>query len=346
MFKTENFFQYLFIKFPDIENAVRRSFNLDEGWSVKNADEINAILNRWPRKTTIEVDSGLMDRHQNILPIELETTPKAYTLVQVPHYCYRARYNSYRLNQVERVPYIRTLMISIGIDREKTELLNGPSCDVRAIHPTDPKYTIELEEDENPVFHSLQTLLKNWDEEYYHRVMDSVSIPLLGKVFITCWILILGDQQRMAEIEASIKKIIDEKFGSEEEFIDETLAEEGVEVIKLFKPEQIRGLTTRQLRALTNEQIKALTNEQIKALTNEQIEALTDEQIEALTDEQIEALTDEQIEALTDKQLKALTEEQIRSLDEKHINMITIDQLSKVDPEKLREALDRAERKE
>ncbi len=314
MFKTENFFQYLFIKFPDIENAVRRSFNLDEGWSVKNADEINAILNRWPRKTTIEVDSGLMDRQQNILPIELETTPKAYTLVQVPHYCYRARYNSYRLNQVERVPYIRTLMISIGIDREKTELLNGPSCDVRAIYPTDPKYTIELEEDENPVFYSLQTLLKNWDEEYYHRVMNSVSIPLLGKVFITCWILILGDQQRMAEIEASIKKIIDEKFGSEEEFIDETLAEEGVEVIKLFKPEQIRGLTTRQLRALTNEQIKALT--------------------------------DEQIEALTDKQLKALTEEQIKTLDEKHINMITIDQLSKVDPEKLREALDRAERKE
>ncbi len=329
LFNTENFFQHLFTKFPKTEEAVQRSFKLGDTWSIKNADEINAILNRWPRQPEIEVDSGLMDVNQNILPIELETTPKVYTLVQVPHYCYRARYSSYRMNAHSTLPRIKVLVISIGINQEYIDLLDGPTCMVRALYPTNMDFILEVLEEENPAFYALQVLLKSWSETFFSKTLDSQSISQLGKVFITCWVLLLGDKENMAEIEASVKKIIENKFGSEEEFIDRAIHEEGAEVLKLFKPEQLSALTARQIRGLTLEQLKSLTPEQLKGLTPEQLKGLAPEQLKGLAPEQLKGLTPEQLQALTPEQVKKLSAEQ----------------LSNVDPNVLRKALELAERK-
>ncbi len=276
-----------------MENSLQRSFNLEETWTLGSADEVNAILNSTKRSPIIHADSGLMDINNNILPIELETMPNFYTLVQVPHYCYRARYISYRYKLIPNLHKIKVLMVSIGLSQEYIDNLEGPMCSVKALYPTNPKYSLSIKEDENPVFYALQQLLSEWDESDYRRIMRVESIPRLGKVFITCWVLLLGDLDQMAEIESKIKKIIDEEFGSEEEFVNGALQEEGPEVLRLFKPWQLKALTPEQLKGLDPEQLKGLDPEQLKGLDPEQLKGLDSKQLKNLDAEQLQDIPPE-----------------------------------------------------
>ena len=281
-----------------MEDSLLRSFDLEETWTLGSSDEVNAILNSTKRSPIIHADSGLIDTNNNILPIELETIPNIYTLVQVPHYCYRARHITYRYRLLPNIHKIKVLMVSIGLSQEYIDNLEGPMCSVKALYPTNPKYSLSIEEDENPVFYALQQLLSEWDESDYRRIMKIESIPRLGKVFITCWVLLLGDLDQMAEIESKIKKIIEEEFGSEEEFVDGALREEGPEVLRLFKPWQLKALNPEQLKGLDPEQLKGLDPEQLKGLDPEQLKGLDPEQLKGLDSKQLKDLEAEQLQDL------------------------------------------------
>ncbi len=336
-FQTENFFQYFFTKYEGIEEAIQRAMKLDGSWRMGNRDEINAKLNSLVRQPQIEVDSGLIDHDSNIIPIELETLPSTYTLIQVPHYCYRARHYVHRLKTGIDLSEIRTVMISIGLNMKYTEKLQGAMCFPLAIYPSDDTRRIHIRKEENPVLATLQELLTAWSLEVYRELLADEDISSLGKVFISCWILLLGEDSQMAEIKAEMKKAIEEQFGSEEEFVKEALVEEGAEVLKLFDPELLKALTLKQLRGfapiMSPEQVSAT----LSSLSPEQLRVLSSEQLRVLSSEQLKALTPEQLKALTPEQLKALTPEQIKEL--------SIDQLESLPLEMLKEAIRRKEAK-
>jgi len=216
---------------------------LDDQWKFGSRDEINAQLNSRRRLVIIEVDGGLIDHDSNIIPIELETKPGTYTLVQVPNYCYRTRDHSYRRKTGIDLLEIRTVMISICLDDEFVEKLRGATCIPVSIFPTDPTRMLEISEKENPILSILQQLLNRWNVNLYREAVSRADLSHLGKVFISCWVLLLGDERKMAEIRSQVKKVIDDQYGSVDNLIRTTLEAEGAEVLKLFKPEQLSSLT-------------------------------------------------------------------------------------------------------
>ena len=161
---------------------------LDDLWKFSSRDEINAQLNSRRRLIIIEVDAGLIDHDSNIIPIELETKPGTYTLVQVPNYCYRARDHSHRRKTGIDLSEIRTVMISISLDDEYAKKLEGATCIPISISPTDPTRMLEISEKENPILSILQQLLNRWNLNLYRDAVSRADLSHLGKVFISCWV--------------------------------------------------------------------------------------------------------------------------------------------------------------